>query len=92
MYKLFAICYDLKSPLKNYGPFFEAIKKSQKWWHYLDKTWLVYTNETPEQMAEKLRPHINDNDFFLVIEVRKNSNGWLPKDAWSWINEHAQNP
>ncbi|MGC9966485.1 MAG: hypothetical protein ABSE08_13865 [Syntrophobacteraceae bacterium] len=35
--------------------------------------------------------HIDKNDYALVIEVRGNSQGWLPKDAWEWIQKNIQN-
>jgi hypothetical protein len=89
MYKVYAICYDRKSPLKNYAPFYNAIKNSSKWWHFLDATWLVCTNETAEQISARLRPHLGKADNLLVIEVRKDANGWLPKGAWDWINQYA---
>lgn len=92
MFKVFAICYTLKVPLHNYGPLYEAIKQSPKWWHFLETTWLVYTSESSEQIMNRLTPHIVSGDFLLIIEVRKNSNGWLPKEAWEWINQHAPPP
>jgi hypothetical protein len=34
---------------------------------------------------DRLTPHIDKNDFFLVIGVTRNYQGWLPKDAWDCI-------
>ena len=87
--KVFAICYELKSPGKNYGPFFEAIKNSAKWCHFPDSTWLIYTSETPAEISNQLSPHIVEGDYLLIIEVRKNFNGCLPKEAWNWIDQHV---
>jgi hypothetical protein len=89
MNKVFAICYQLRAPLKNYSLFYEAIKKSPKWWHFLDATWLIYTSETAEQIRNRLIPHIDKGDSLLIIEVRRNCDGWLVKEAWDWINQHA---
>jgi hypothetical protein len=89
MHKVFAISYDLKTPGRNYGPLFEAIKKSPKWWHYLDSMWLVYTTETPKQIWDRLSGCLDKNDVMLIIEVRNNSYGFLPKAAWEWISQHA---
>lgn len=88
--KAFSINYDLKQPGRDYTGLFDAIKQSSKWWHYLDSTWIVQTTEGANEVYQRLRAHIDDNDFLLVIEVRDNSQGWLPKDAWDWI--HANVP
>jgi hypothetical protein len=85
----YAINYDLKKPGHDYAGLYEAIKASGKWWHYLQSTWLVTTNETPTQIWERLRLHVDTNDFVLIIEVKHNVMGWLPADAWKWIDDNV---
>ena len=80
------ISYDLNKPGQDYTPLYEEIKSYGTWWHHLDSTWLVDTNETPNQCVERLRKHMDNNDNLLVIEVCKNYQGWLPKNAWDWLN------
>jgi hypothetical protein len=86
----YIVTYDLKAPNRDYTGLFEAIKKSSKWWHYLQSTWIIQTSETPRQVWERLHPHVDKNDYLLIIEVRDNVEGWLPKEAWDWI--HANVP
>jgi hypothetical protein len=78
------ISYDLKGPY-NYTNFYEALKKQGTWWHYLSSTWLISTIKTPVQVFEELRNHISNEDRILITEMGKTYNGWLPKDAWDWI-------
>jgi len=85
----YSITYDLKTPGRDYNGLYEAIKASGKWWHYLDSTWIVITNETSQQIWERLEKSVDKNDFVLIIEVKRNSFGWLPKDAWDWINTNV---
>ena len=85
----FSINYDLKAPGRNYDGLYEAIKASGKWWHYLDSTWIVITNEDAKQIWSRLAPHIDKNDYLLIIEVLGNVQGWLPKDAWEWIQANV---
>jgi hypothetical protein len=87
--KAYSITYDLKAPGRDYEKLYEAIKASGKWSHYLESTWLVVSNETSQQLWNRLAPTIDKNDFVLIIEVRRNSFGWLPKDAWEWINTNV---
>jgi hypothetical protein len=89
MNKVYCISYDLKAPSRNYDGLFDALKKSTKWWHYLESTWLIQTAEEPNQIWERLAQHIDKKDYLLIIEVRGNVQGWLPKEAWEWIYANA---
>jgi hypothetical protein len=89
MSKAYAINYDLKAPNRNYESLYEEIKKSPQWWHFLESTWLIITEETPTQVWTRLAKQIDNNDFMLIIEVRENVQGWLPKEAWDWIHSYV---
>jgi len=54
----------------------------------LESTWLIVTSETPDEIWQRLAPHIDKNDYLLIIEVRNNAQGWLPRDAWDWIDKN----
>jgi hypothetical protein len=88
----YSINYDLKAPGRNYQDLYAEIKKSQLWWHYLESTWIIVTNETPDQVWARLAPKIDKNDYLMIIEVRNRCQGWLPKDAWEWIHTNVSPP
>jgi|APMI01.1.fsa_nt_gi hypothetical protein len=90
--KVFCVSYDLKQPGRDYSPLIDALKESSQWWHYLDSTWLIKTTETSDQVWARLSSKVDKNDFMLIIEVRNNSNGWLPKEAWDWIRTNVPAP
>jgi hypothetical protein len=90
MNKVYSITYDLKTPGRDYDSLFAELKKSSKWWHYLESTWLIATEETPAKVYERLVSKISNKDRLLIIEVRNHAQGWLPKDAWVWINQNVQ--
>ncbi|MBA8903094.1 hypothetical protein [Phyllobacterium sp. P30BS-XVII] len=83
---IYAINYDLKRPGQNYDPLYQAIKSCGVWWHYLGSTWLVDTNLSAHGVWERLAPVIDKNDRVLVIGITKEKQGWLPQEAWDWIN------
>lgn len=83
---IYAINYDLKRPGQNYDELYKAIKNLGDWWHYLGSTWLVDTNLTAKEVWDRLAPHVDQNDRFLVIGVTRDYSGWLTKEAWEWIN------
>ncbi len=83
---IYAINYDLKRPGQNYEALYDAIKKCGAWWHYLDSTWLVDTSLTATGVWERIDPHVDKNDSFLIVGITRDYQGWLPKEAWDWID------
>jgi hypothetical protein len=91
--KAFAVSYDLRGKAKpDYSGLIEELKRSPLWWHYLESTWLIATDETPQQIWQRLAPHVHTNDGVLIIEVRDNAWGWLKKEAWDWIRANVPTP
>jgi hypothetical protein len=90
---IFLITYDLKKPGRDYSSLYETIKSAKSWWHYLDSTWLIYSNETVtvNEWSEKIRNVIDANDLFLIVDITNQPRqGWLKKQAWEWIREKEQ--
>lgn len=86
---IYAINYDLNKPGQDYENLYEAIKACGAWWHYLGSTWLVDTTLDANGIWNKLSPHVDKNDSVLVIGVTRDYSGWLPQDAWDWMNSRT---
>lgn len=86
---ILTVSYDLKSA-RDYTTFYESLKLQGSWWHYLASTWLISTEKTPTQVVEAVRPYMDAADFLLVAEMGKTQQGYLPKPAWDWIEEHKK--
>jgi hypothetical protein len=87
---LLLVTYKISADKRNYSGLYEAIKASPatSWWHYIDSTWLVRTNESPAAMTTRLRAYLDDAEDSLLILKIDNLNeysGWLPQKAWEWI-------
>jgi hypothetical protein len=81
------VTYALNSKDKDYTPLFDAIKKNGGyWWHFMDSTWVVSTPYSADQFAKFLYPHILATDYLLVARLQREHQGWLPKEAWDWLN------
>lgn len=87
--KSYLITYDLKNPNRNYDGLHNAIKGLGHWWHYLESTWIIKTNNNLVQIQNALLSQIDQNDRLLVIQVVNQKTGWLTKDAWDWINQNV---
>lgn len=84
----YLISYDLKNKsIKDYQTLFSSIKSVGPWWHYLDSTWIVKTNLNSQQIWNMLGSHLLKNDYILVVKIDSlDTWGWLPRDAWNWLN------
>jgi hypothetical protein len=83
------IGYDLDRPGQNYDGIQKEIKGLGAWWHYLDSTWLVDTSLTVQQVSDRLKAVMDDDDKLLVLNIAGDAYaGWLPPEAWEWIKEH----
>ena len=68
-------------------PFHQELERSPSWWHYIDKTWLISTDETLEQLSQRLRQHLGPEDMLLITRFSSECAGVLPPEAWDWIEE-----
>lgn len=83
------ITYDLRKPGRNYSALYEALKSiTPNWWHYLDSVWIFATELSTEAIYQKIKPHIDSNDYILVVSIDEDHTGWLPQKAWDWLNNH----
>jgi hypothetical protein len=65
------------------------LQNSNQWWHFLDYLWLIYSNEGANDLYSRVVRHMAQSDGLLVVEIKRRAQvqGWLPKEAWDWINE-----
>ena len=84
---IYAVNYDLKKPGRDSSGLCHAIKSCGVWWHYLGSTWLLDTSLDAAGIFARLKPHVDANDYLLVIRVAGDRQGWLPNEAWDWINK-----
>lgn len=87
---IYAVNYDLKAPGRDYSGLYTAIQGCGEWWHYLGSTWLINTTLDAQQIWSRLSMHVDRNDVVLVIGVSKDYQGWLPQEAWQWINDRQR--
>ena len=87
---VYVVSYDLSKPNRDYTALYTQLQNSQAWWHYLESTWLIDTSESATQLYNRLASTIDKDDSLLVIEAGRQRQGWLPDEAWKWIDEHLR--
>lgn len=84
----YCVSYDLNKAGQNYDALYEELKKSPNWCHPMDSTWVIITNESAQQLSDRLRKHLDDNDRLLVIKVVRPYAGWLTQEVWDWLDKN----
>jgi len=87
----YIVTYDLKQPIEKYEPFFEELKRSYKWSHFIESSWIVLRYDSLAELGPKLRPLIFQSDRLLIMPAKGPADGWLPLEAWEWIQENVPN-
>ena len=86
------IGYDLNRPGQNYDELFEV--RSRAWAHGgngLDSTWLVDTNLTSLEVANRLWAKMDKNDRLLVTRAYRSTTEWAGmarKTNVEWLIKH----
>ncbi len=83
----YIVSYDLKGPEAAYGPLLDELRKSDRWWHFLQSTWIVLCRETLVELGIRLRLRIRPTDFLLILPAKGPADGLLPQEAWDWIRQ-----
>ena len=91
---IYVVSYDLAPNLfRNVTPFLQELESTEHgrtWWHFLINTWLISTPETAQQLFARFQPHLlQGSDRLLIIEVGTTYSGFLPSEAWQWIQERV---
>jgi hypothetical protein len=88
MMNLLIVTFSLRNQLKNYEPFYVAIRgNSLNWWHFIEQTMVVSTPLDIAAFCDQLYPHIETTDSLLVAKITPHMfQGWLPLSAWEWLN------
>lgn len=85
----FVIGYDLNRPLQDYSDLITAIKAYGTWWHHLDSTWIIVTDQTAKQVRDELVRHIDENDELLVVQSA-GIGAWrgFSNEGSKWLTDH----
>jgi hypothetical protein len=60
------------------------------WFHYLESSYILIVdrNISASNISDFVQPLL-PNKYFLVCELNlRNHNGWLPQEAWTWIDKY----
>lgn len=82
--KHYCITYDLNKSDKNYEGLYSAIKTFNNI-HVMDSVWFVKTNLNANEIYDKLKSEIDNNDNLFICDITFDYSGWLSKSIWNWL-------
>lgn len=85
----YIVTYHLTQSSQSYGPLYEELRKSFKWSHYIENTWIILRYEPLAELAPKIRALIFQPDSILIMPAKGPADGWMPAEAWTWIHENV---
>jgi len=84
---IYVINIDLNQRGFNYQPLYSEVNALGVWSRYMNTTWLLATSLPIEEVGRRLVTHISQaTDRLLVTRLVVPYQGWLPKEAWDWVN------
>lgn len=69
----------------------DEIVEFGSWWRYFGDVWIVDTEMTVDQMTVVLLEYLGPKDDLLIIGIQPPYQGWLPEDAWEWLDKKSKN-
>jgi hypothetical protein len=84
---LLLITFSLRNSERDYSLFFVALRgNALNWWHFIEQTVVVSTEQDAEEYTRLLLPYMEKTDSLLVVKVSPHQfEGWLPQEAWDWF-------
>jgi CRISPR-associated endonuclease Cas2 len=82
---VYVVAYDLNREVVRPN-ITKGIKKNA-WARLSESSYAIETNETAQQVYERLKPLTDENDNIYVIPLRRPYAGYGPKDVIGWLDE-----
>jgi hypothetical protein len=86
------IAYDIH-PAQGAGfdDLIAAIQSLGAWWHHLETVWIVRSNQRADEIRDKLKSHIGEDDQLLILDITDDRAEWAGvSDAGSeWLKEYT---
>jgi hypothetical protein len=79
-----------------HNDFVKSKREILTWWHFMESLYIIGTDWSSNELSEHFRKTAEAHHIplkHIVLEVNLQSRaGWLPKDAWDWIENVIRSP
>jgi hypothetical protein len=83
------ITYDLNREGSSRSDYTEILKQIKKtaWARLSESSYAIETSETPEQVFNRLQPHLDPNDYLTVITLNRPWYGRQSQTVLDWLKQ-----
>ena len=67
--------------------FIDDLPEILNWRYDVPHAFYLISESDADEIAERLLQYSGGDGRFLITEVAENSQGWLPRGAWRFLNE-----
>ena len=68
--------------------FADIFNQAPDWLRYAPNCWILWTSNSPEMWAERVKPLLSDEESVLIFRMDLSERyGYLPKSAWDWLQK-----
>ena len=78
------VTYDLNKPGKDYNDLLKAIK-NYTWARLSESSYAIRTDHSSQQVFDKFKPYLDQNDNLYVISLKKPYAGFGPQEVNTWL-------
>lgn len=83
--KVYLVTYDNDIP--DMRRLCNELQRCIDWYHCVDNTWLVKTDESAHELYNRLLVHIGIYTNLLIITIGSEYDGHLPHEVLEWIEK-----
>jgi hypothetical protein len=67
--------------------------ETTNYWHCLGSSWIIKTDQTAEQLFDRIRPHIDNDDRLIVIRLVSSAKSTrsFSKECQDWLHKNLIN-
>ena len=84
---VYLVTYDLNKESTR-PPLLDDLKEKYPSWAKLsESSYAIETLQTPDQIYNNLKHHLDGNDHIAIITLKKPFQCWLPKRVVEWLQD-----
>ncbi|MBK8393669.1 MAG: hypothetical protein IPL26_00240 [Leptospiraceae bacterium] len=90
-YNIFLLTFDRDFTKYNYVEIHARITKINSlidFWHYIRSCYILITTSSISELSEEIQGIMPEHRFLIVPIDLYSYNGYLPKDAWTWLRKY----
>lgn len=80
---------DDVGPRDDVRDFLDSVPEILNWRYDLPNSFYLVSEKSANELAQKVREFTKDSGRFIILEITKNKQGWLPKSTWTMINRKS---